>query len=229
MKASPGQHLNGVSDPHSIGGSHVRSWKKGSEVEAEVPLSIFSAFVSAPTGAARLAKVIEAKERYDPRRDFYRELREAAIKTLVTGDLVHVRRTAERAHETRGDHYRTCAAGLERWMHKNDYQVIERPKSGRWESAHLVIIINPELLVRIRGSLFLIKLYLRQDTLTRDGINAFSFLVSTTQGKAATAEPRLLVLRASQLQNARPPKGIAHIVASEAAAFASMWKNSQVA
>lgn len=198
-------------------------------LETAVPLSIFTAFVSAPTGAGRLAKVAEAQEKYDPRHDFYKPLREAAVRSIVTKDPRHVHRAAEHAHQTRRDHYSACALGLEKWMKKTSYEVVERPGSILWESAGLGISVTPELLLRIDETLVLVKLYLRQDPLTRDGKNAFSFLVATTHGKALKAEPRLLVLRSAQLQQGHPPRGIAKIVEGEVAMFLSLWRSDKVA
>lgn len=198
-------------------------------MEAEVPLSIFTAFVSAPTGAARLAKVAEAQQKYDPRHDYYKPLREAAVRTLVTHDASHVHQAAERAHQSRQDHYFACATGLEKWITKTAYQVIERPKSVRWKSGELVINVTPELLLRVGSSSTLVKLYLRQDPLTRDGRNAFSFLVSTTHRYVAEAEPQLLLLRTAQLQRGHPPRGAEKIVKAEAAMFLSMWRSNKAA
>lgn len=198
-------------------------------MEAEVPLSIFTAFVSAPTGAARLAKVAEAQQEYDPRHDFYKPLREAAVRTLVTRDPGFVHHAAGAAHESRRGQYAICARGLEAWMRKTDYKVLERPKSVGWESGGLVVNVTPEFLLEVKGELTLVKLFLRQDPLTRDGRNAFSYLVSKTHGRSLKGEPQLLVARSSQLQQGHPPRGIAKIVEGEAAMFLSMWRSIRAA
>lgn len=198
-------------------------------MDAEVPLSIFTAFVSAPTGAAQLAKVQEAKQKYDPRNDFYKPLREATQRSIFTKDPVHVQRAAAKASAARREQYMKCANGLERWLSKTTYEFVDRLSSMKYTCGDLTIIVTTEFLLRINGAPSLVKPFLRQDELTRDARNAFSFLVRETHGQLHKAEPQLLVAREARLRKGFPTKGAATIVRAEADKFVSMWRNNQVA
>ncbi|MEA2453472.1 MAG: hypothetical protein QOG04_2182 [Actinomycetota bacterium] len=196
---------------------------------AEVPLSIFTAFVSAPTGAAQLAIVQEAKQKYDPRTDFYKALREATQRSIFTHDPTYVHRAAAKASPTRREQYLACAIGLDKWLKKTSYDFVERLSSIKYTCGDLTIIVTTEFLLKIGDDMALVKPFLRQDELTRDAKNAFSFLVGETHGKTHKAEPLLLIAREAKLRRGYPTKGAATIVRAEADKFVSMWRNNQVA
>jgi hypothetical protein len=195
----------------------------------EVPLSIFTAFVSASTGAAQLAIVQEAKQEYDPRTDFYKPLREATQRAIYSHDPAPVHRAADKASPTRREQYLACAAGLDKWLKKADYDFVERLSSIKYPCGDLTIIVTTEFLLKVGGERVLVKPFLRQDELTRDAKNAFSFLVAETHGKVYKAEPLLLIAREAKLRRGHPTKGAATIVRAEADKFVSMWRNNQVA
>lgn len=197
-------------------------------MEAEVPLSIFTAFVSAPTGATQLAKVQEAKQKYDPRTDFYKPLREATQRSIFAHDPVHVHRAAAKASPTRREQYLLCAGGLDKWLKKTDYELVERLSSIKYSCGDLTIIVTTEFLLRIGGEAALVKPFLRQDELTRDAKNAFSFLVAETHGKLHGAEPLLLVAREAKLRKGFPTKGAATIVRTSALTH-GVWTDNLLA
>lgn len=122
-----------------------------------------------------------------------------------------------------------CAAGLDKWLKKSDYEFVERLSSVKYPCGDLTIIVTIEFLLKIGGDMALVKPFLRQDEFTRDAKNAFSFLVAETHGKLYKAQPLLLVAREAKLQKGRPTRSAATIVRAEADKFVSMWRSNQVA
>lgn len=197
-------------------------------MEPEVPLSTFTAFISS-TGAGQLAKVEELREKYDPQFDFYLRLRDAAKRAIFSHDASHVYRAAEHTTDKKQDAYTKCARGIDTWLSKTEYDFVQYLDPIKFNCGELPINVTTDFLLRIRGELSFVKVYLRQDAPTRDARNAFSYLVTQTHGKLFEAEPMLLVAREAKLLKGYPTKGAPKIVKAEAAKFLSMWRSNKVA
>lgn len=196
----------------------------------EVPLSTFLRFVSA-RGIAKVNKVLESQQEYEPYTDFYKRLRERAIEALQTGDLAELRRLPIVVPDTRKvPSYQLCAQGLERLTKRHEMSVLRRVDPLPWHTGELEVRVNPELVLKIDGETFLTKLYMGKEPLTKVAIQAFGYLVSQTHGKVVQAKPALLDLRRSRPRfPPTPDKRLEQLVQGEAASFIAMWRTGRVA
>lgn len=107
--------------------------------------------------------------------------------------------------------------------------MVERLSPIKYPCGDLTINVTTDFALNIDGALVLLKPFLRQDLLTRDARNAFSFLVRETHGAIHAGEPRLLVAREAKLSRGYPTKGAATILKAEAGKFLSTWRSNRVA
>src|ERR1700744_4514816 len=143
-----------------------------------VPLSTFVEFTVAQ-GTARGATVGSTATDYDPRRDFYKGLRERTVRQLVDGwDAQELRRSLrEGANPRKQASYEACRRGLSRWAAGKDLTAT-RARPGFWHAAGLEIRVNPELRLTIDGNRHLVKLYFKADEMSAARAENTLFLLS---------------------------------------------------
>lgn len=176
-------------------------------------------FMSA-TGLTRVNSVDEALQEYSQGRDYYRELRERMVLAIKKNDIRGLETFLQnRPSDAKSPHFAICASGLIEWMAKTDYEFIGIPKSSPWQDDELRISINPEVSVRIDGTIYLVKLYLAKGWLSLPAQRAYAWLVQQTHG-TRSGTPAILQVRKHRLvRSPNPSERIGRWVRGEAKAF----------
>lgn len=123
-------------------------------------------------GTQKVTKIKELKSRgeYSPAKDFYKQVRDIIIETH-TNDLPkdYLDNAFERATEKKKTHFQAIVKGYKKWWGNKNLEWIEPPRATI-DTDQLLISINPELYLDIDGEKHIIKLYLKDDKLTKNKI-----------------------------------------------------------
>jgi hypothetical protein len=189
-----------------------------------VALNTFVSFVSV-SGLAKVNKVAEAKREYHVQHDFYKKLRDRVIAALSKGDMTKVQQLPRIVKDDRKvSNYAACIEGLEKWMDKTTFSVVGVVAPAYWIHGELQISVNPELLIRVDGEAFAVKLYMGKDRLSRAALQTYGYLVATSHKELRDAMPAILDLRRSRLIPVpASTRRVRQLVEGEAAAFITMW------
>lgn len=149
-----------------------------------ISLTTFLDFV-VTSGTPRLTVVRNAKVQYargyQPKFDFYKQLREAIIAAHGTSQptqyLKRFVSTLKDKHKV--EYYSTCVNGYTKWLGKKACSWVE-PKNTQWQSEDLVVKINPELGLNINGENYLVKLYFKQDSPSKLRVDTILHLMAST-------------------------------------------------
>jgi hypothetical protein len=154
---------------------------------AIVPLSTFVEFTVAQ-GTARVALARASGDDYDPRRDFYKGLRERAIRQFANGwSAAEFRRSLREVRNPRKQaSYEACRRGLTQWARGRQI-VASRARPSLWEAGGLDIRVNPELRLTVDGRRFAVKLYFKADELTPARRENTLFLLAETAPQGVEA------------------------------------------
>jgi hypothetical protein len=129
----------------------------------DISVSDFARFVGARSPATRLQAVRNAKRDYEPAQDFYRGLREAIMRGHAANALEDYLRQAVRdAHPRRQAAYQECASAYLRFTRRRTFEYDRPARSGRWIEGDLRVRVNPEIVARIAGKPYVLKLWLSQ-------------------------------------------------------------------
>lgn len=193
----------------------------------DVSLTTFIDFTNA-NGPTRTTIVRKAKiqtAEYEPAADFYRGIRNAIIKDLSEDSgYTSVTQAVSDAHPRRYSNYNECAEGFKRWVRGKDMSWIGRPEPALWPSGGLQVRVNPEIMVEINGKVFAIKMYFKAPKLVKRRSDAMLHLLETVPVGSTVDTVGVLDVRRGRLFTppTRTPNLDAYL-ASEAAAFATMW------
>jgi len=120
-------------------------------------------------GTPKTTKVSQIKNRkpYDPATDYYRPLR-GAIKGIHSdnGDRNDLDKIVDSVHIKKVENYREAIAGYKKWWGRQQLQWFEPPR-GTYSHAGVEVNVNPELGLSINGARFAIKLYLKDEPLSK--------------------------------------------------------------
>lgn len=193
-----------------------------------VGLNNFLRFISA-NGLSKVNQVLEALQDYLPGRDYYKDFREEAVLALVTGKTDRLQKLIDNlADERKKPHYEMCLAGFQQWLAKTQYRVVSHPKPRSWKAGEIQIAVNPEILIEVGNTLYIVKLYLSKEKLSQPARRAYAWLVGETHGKEPTAA--LLDVRKSRLTPVPAPTDrIEQWIRGEVAAFIALWKMNKAA
>lgn len=186
-----------------------------------VPLSTFVEFTLAQ-GTARVALATASESEYDPRRDFYKGVRERTVRQFVDGwSAVAFRRSLREVKNPRRQaSYEACRRGLTRWARGREI-VASRARAGFWEAGGLEIRVNPELRLTVDGDRFLVKLYFKADEQTPARRENTLFLLSETAPQGVQAA--ILDARRGQLITVdEQDPALDALLTSDAAAFSAL-------
>src|SRR5258708_40102907 len=149
-----------------------------------IPLTEFIDFVVS-TGTPRLTKVRQAKCKgdYDPRFDYWKQLREAIVAFHDPNNLID-----------KNQYFRTFLAGLDNDGKRTTYTPVANnykrflgrknitglpPRRSNWTHGELTVRVNPEIFLNIDGSRELIKLYFKQEQLSKQKADVVLALLSS--------------------------------------------------
>ena len=192
-----------------------------------VGLSNFLRFISA-SGASKVNKVIEAQQEYREWKDFYKDFREGVLLSLAKKDTERLEAIVSGIEARKFDHYQNCLLGYQKWLSVTDFKVISFPKSESWESGGARISVNPEVVIEIDGTKYLVKLYMSQETLSQPARRAYAWLVAQTHGGDYVAA--LLEIRKGKLIVCTSKSAkIGQWLKGEAATFVALWNMNRAA
>ncbi len=188
---------------------------------ATVPLSAFVEFTVAQ-GTARVTTARAAEGDYDPRRDFYKALRERTARQLREGwNAAAFRRSLREVKNPRKrPSYEACRRGLTAWA-RGKTIAATRARPGFWQAAGLEVRVNPELRMVVDGERFLVKLYFKAEEMSAARAANTLFLLDTMAAQNVGGAV-LDLRRGDLLVAAEPDPGLDLLLASEAAAFAAL-------
>src|SRR6187402_545556 len=131
-----------------------------------IPLTTFIDFTVAQ-GTTRVALARRSEDEYDPKRDFYKGLRERTIRQFVEGwNAAAFRRSLREVKNPRKQaSYESCRRGLTRWARGREIAAT-RSRASFWQAGGLEVRVNPELRLIVDGYRFIAKLYFKADELT---------------------------------------------------------------
>ena len=195
----------------------------------EISLTTFIDFVS-KSGAARLTYIRRAKglygQEYKPAFDFWKPLRDAIIEmhrqNLPKSSLNAVLdRVSDRK---KVDLYPSRIRAYKRWVGRKRISWIGcHPEL--WRHRSLAVRVNPELGIRVNGVDYLIKLYFKEEPLSKYRVDTMLFLIQSTYSESyPDAKPGILdVPRGKLIEPSRDISGIDALLEGEAAAFIEIW------
>lgn len=125
--------------------------------------------VISTAGTPKLTKVAAIKNRppYAPALDYYRPLRMGIINTHVQArDRDALDPIIDSAHIKKVANYREIIAGYKRWWGRKQLQWFDPPR-GIYQHGEIEVNVNPELGLSVDGERIVIKLYCKDDPLTK--------------------------------------------------------------
>lgn len=202
------------------------------------PISIsmtrFADFVVAdPLGQlARLRDVRRQYERpYRPSEDFWSRWRDQ-VEAIHRGagsrnDLPVV---ATEAKDNRTEQYASACDGYSRFWGRKQLEVVAHPRPAEWTYQSLTVRVNPEWVLRVNGTDYVVKLHLKRDlTLNQRLANPLLHLLDTRFGPLRDGPPVAIVdVHRGKLwkQSAAVP-GIDAVLQMQAAAFLAGWAQTE--
>jgi hypothetical protein len=196
-----------------------------------VSLTTFVDFVIA-SGTPRLTVVRNARRlyaaNYQPPFDYYKQLREAIIAAHSDQNPVATlqRFLDQLDNDKKREKYRSCVNAHAKWIGKKTLTWIGC-SMRKWSSGGLTVKVNPELGLCINGVDHVIKLYFKQDPLSKLRVDTILHLLGTTlPAKQAKALPGILdVPNGKLITPTITHEGIGALLKGEAAAFTNMWED----
>jgi len=195
----------------------------------EISLTTFVDFVS-KSGTARLTYVRKAKDlyqqEYEPALDFWKSLRDGIVdmhrhnrpKNTLDNVLVGI------THRNKINLYPSRIAAYKRWVGRKIIRW-RGCEPELWRHGSLTVRVNPELGISINGNDYIIKLYFKEERLSKYRVDTMLFLIrSTFSQKCSDATPAILdVPRGNLIEPTRDISDIDALLIGEAAAFIQMW------
>jgi hypothetical protein len=182
------------------------------------------------SGSPKATRVAEAKKRadYKPAFDFYKPLREHIVSTHKDGgnrgDLDSLMPTI-RDSRKKGN-FPEAIKGYSRWWGRKDLSWF-RPSRMLYAKSGIEVIVNPELGLSIDGHRHLVKLYFKDERLSKLRVDVITALMEEALRAGTDADVAMSVLdvRRAKLFTVRPATVHHAVVMAEAelAYIAALW------
>lgn len=195
-----------------------------------ISLTTFVDFVIA-SGTPRLTVVRKAKEqylqKYEPPFDYWKQLREAIVDghaaEAPAEALKHL--LANLDDKRKIQNYTACANGYAKWLGKKNISWLGA-MTQKWTSGDLIVRVNPEIGLLINGQKHIIKLYFKQQQLSKLRVDTVLHLLhSTVVSKENGMIAGVLDVRNGKLISPTVSQAEIHaLLVGEALAFSGMWK-----
>ena len=180
-------------------------------------------------GPPKLTAVMRVRGRgkYSPAADFWKPVRERisemrAFDNADLKELVEFART--RSDAKKNGRYVGAATGYKKFIGRK--QVVSfQPPRAIWTPSRLRVRINPELGLVLNGERHVIKLYFKDEKLTKSRVELLTFLLRNQLG-AAEPDARFSVLDVSNSKlHTNQPKSVdlMPLLLGEAASFVAIW------
>ena len=198
----------------------------------EVSLTEFVDFVI-KSGTPRLTQVRMIRRRheegYDPSRDFYRKLRDGIVELHQEGQPKSSLDALAKGIPDRNKRntYPVLVRAYKKFLGKKQTAWYE-PYKTHWEYGKLRVRVNPELGLSINGDDHLIKLYFKDQKLTKDRVAVISQMMLDALGDDAEGQNvALLDVRNSRLHVFdAPDPALKPLLEGEALAFCRMYEGA---
>ena len=127
--------------------------------------------IVAASGTSKATKAIRAlkDDEYHPAKDFYKQLRERIIDLHQNDkDKKYLRRLMFQVTDRKKiNHYSTLIDQYSKWIGNKKMKWFNPPQ-GEYGTKDLIIRVNPELGLKIKGKDYVIKLYFKSDSLSKN-------------------------------------------------------------
>jgi hypothetical protein len=197
----------------------------------EVSLTDFVDF-TIKTGPAKVTKVREIKNRhaYEPAVDFWRPLRDGIVDLHRAGRVDRAGLDAiigAQTHAQKQRLYPVAADGYLRFLGRRPPDWLAPPR-GVWHSAGLDVRVNPEIALRINDQVTVIKLYFKQEELTKPKVQGSIGVMVAELGTRAASGTQFGVLDVKNGRLFLPdgrwnPTDAQILIRGEARAFCEIW------
>lgn len=195
---------------------------------ASVTLTTFMDFVVA-SGTRKVTCVRRAKkqygQKYDPRTDFYKPLREGIIdmhkKGLETSYLDEV--LAKVTDPKKLTSYPRCIEGYCKCLGEKlaDYSPC---KPLKWKANGLEVRVNPEVVLTIDGRRYAVKLYFKAEPIPQGAITPMLRMIEMSVPKSMRVKPAIIDLQHAKMHTRDElDPGLDALLKAEAASFAVLW------
>ena len=187
---------------------------------------------SIKVGPPKLTKVNELRRRgnYSPATDFWKPLRDALVDLHESGRMD--RRQLDAFLKTVSDgkkvsRYTDACAGYKSFLGRKRIDWFASPQAI-WVPNRLKVRVKPELGLTIDGHPHIVKLYFKNDKLSKQRVELVTYLMRDRLKKSAPAGARFCVLDIAhaKLHHASENGGnLFPLLMGEAAAFVAMWES----
>ena len=209
----------------------TKPYEMAKKTTPEITLTTFIDFVN-KSGNAKFSVVKDQKknqDEYSPAMDFYKALREGIIEiheeNLDKSALDNI--VTDVTDKKKKPHYKIAVDSYKKFWEKNKLSWF-KPVSYNWKVGDLTIKINPELGLEFNSSFLIIKLYFKDDALTKPrATQILSLLESKLRNKVKEEEVLFAVLDVKKGKifiNNKKDTSLMPLIEGEAASFATIWK-----
>jgi len=175
----------------------------------------------------RTIKKIKSREEYNPAHDFYKQLRQNIIsfhKNNDGEDMDPQEILANVSNRKKLPHYFAALNGYTQWLNHENYRWFEPPRD-MYNNNGVNVIINPELGLRSNEGGIIIKLYFKNDPLSKFGADAITHLMEIQLRPVIHENIRMAVLdmRRAKLYFYDEKAIVKQIIDAELALIANIW------
>lgn len=174
-------------------------------------------------GTAKVTKVKAIKKQppYSPATDHWRQLRNHVVD-FHEGTAPGLSFAATGANEKKERLYKLAIVGYKKFLGKKSHDWF-KPHKAKWSHLDLVVSINPELGLVIEGKKHLIKLYLKEEKLTKARINIVIGMMRQSFPAKAYEVAVLDVIRGQMYKGSENDISLKALLEGEAATFVAIW------
>lgn len=203
---------------------------KSTENKIEISLTDFVDFVC-KAGSSKLTKVkqIKGRDEYSPATDFYKALREGIVSNHeaegTKKDLNKI--VAEITDPKKVKNYTHSIEGYKKFWGRKKITWFN-PPFKHWKVGEVDVRINPELGLECDDKFYVVKLYLKNDKLSKDKIDQILSLMENQLRKKVEQEVKMAVL---DVKNGRlfvkedDNLALLPLLEGEARSFETIWKS----
>jgi hypothetical protein len=190
----------------------------------DISITDFTDFVM-KAGAPKITKVAEIFKRgdYAPSHDFWKPLRDH-ISEFHAGSHGRLSFEATGAHENKKARYDEAIKGYQKYL-KTSVSEWFKPHRAEWNFEDLVIRINPEVGFLLNSKKTLVKLYFKQETLTKHRVQVVLTLMRAAQKDKSYRVGILDVVRSRLHVEAARNAQMEALLEGEAATFLGIWNS----
>ncbi|HEX7900367.1 MAG TPA: hypothetical protein VF950_21545 [Planctomycetota bacterium] len=181
------------------------------------------------TSGPRLTQVrrIKHKDNYSPAQDFYKMLRDGIVRHHSQGELDKTKLDVlvENAHAPKKLNYSRVVSGYKKFLGRKDIAWTGTLRED-WTYNSLKVVVNPELGMEIDGKHHQIKMYFKDEDLTKSKVAVILQLMKSALDDGAEAGTvfGVLDIRSSKLYtHSSKEKDLTALLEGEADGFISIW------